>query len=258
MNFQMISIKALFILLLTLEPGLANTAVQGTVQSSNHRSGLASPLIAQVFFKPPPGEPRTDRGAGSRDNRQCPQDTATTTQATEKPTFTALVPSNNDNLTWSARPTFWVYVPKTSARQVVLSIKQGNQFHSQRFLPITGESGIIGISASEDSAPLDVGKSYQWAIVLVCGDRPSPNDPVVTAWVRREQPTESPTESLSSQTAVQQAARYSERGVWYDALTTLAEAKRSQPNNPEFAKTWTDFLSQSTVGLSAIATESVR
>jgi hypothetical protein len=265
MNFQVISIKALFMLLLTLEPGLANTAVPGTVQSSNRRSDRTSPLIAQIFFKPPPGEPRTDRGAGSRDNRQCPQDAttdatadATTTQAAGKPTFTALVPSNDDNLTWSARPTFWVYVPKTSARQVVLSIKQGNQFHSQRFLPITGESGIIGIRAA-DATPLDVGKSYQWAIVLVCGDRPNPNDPVVTGWVRREQPMESlSSQSLSSQTALQQAARYSERGVWYDALTTLAEAKRSQPNNPEFAKTWTDFLSQSAVGLGAIATEPLR
>lgn len=218
----------------------------------------AVPGIAQpILFKPPPedGTPSTTRGAGSRDNRRCAQDSSAISlnQASEKLSLTALVPGDHSGLTRSARPTFWVYVPQTSARQIVLSIRQGNQPHAQRFVPITGQAGVIGIQATEDSPPLEVGKTYQWAIVLVCGDRPSPNDPTVTALIRREQSTE----PINSN-ALQQASRYGEQGIWYDALTTLAEAKRSQPNNAELDKTWTSFLTQPSVGLGAIATEPLR
>lgn len=228
-----------------IEPGLAQATRQKIAQSPD-------PVI---LFSPPPedGSPTTTRGAGSRDNQQCSQDTSTT-QPTREPSLTALVPSDRYGLTWSARPTFWVYVPKTSARQIVLSIKQNNQFYSQRFISITGAPGIIGIQTAEDSPPLEVGRTYQWAIVLVCGDRPSPNDPVVSAWVRREQSTT----QLRSQSALQQAADYGKRGIWYDAITALAEAKRSQPNNSALNQTWTNFLMQSSVGLNAIATEPLR
>lgn len=246
MNLQAVLSLAIALFLAGIEPRLAQSTDQKTAPSPK-------PVI---LFNPPPedGTPSTTRGAGSRDNQQCPQDSSPTSQATRKPSLTALVPSDRYGLTWSARPTFWVYVPQTSAQQIVLSIKAGNQFHSQRFLPITETSGIIGIQAAEDAPPLEVGKTYQWAIVLVCGDRPSPNDPVVSAWVRRQQPTA----QLNSQPVLQQAANYSDRGVWYDALTTLAQAKRSQPNDSALSETWTSFLMQPSVELDAIATEPLR
>jgi hypothetical protein len=134
-------------------------------------------------------------------------------------------------------------------------MEEGSQQHSQRFLPITGESGIIGVQVAENSPPLEVGKSYQWVIVLVCGDRPSPNDPVVTAWVHRALPSPS---IGNQQTDVERAAHYGEQGIWYDALTTLAVARRSQLDNPALAKIWADFLAQPSVNLGAIAAESLR
>ncbi len=241
-----LSFSAIAFLLAGIKPGFA--------QFTSHNPGqFPNPVI---LFTPPPqeGAPGATRGAGSRDNQQCSQDSSSTSQATGKPSLTALVPSDHIGLTWSERPTFWVYVPQTSAQQVVLSIKQGNQFHSQRFVPLTGKPGIMGIQSAEDSPPLEIGKTYQWAIVLVCGDRPSPNDPVVSAWVRREQPTQ----QLNLQTALQRAAKYSEHGVWYDALTTLAEAKRSQPNDSALSETWMSFLMQPTVRMNAIAAEPLR
>lgn len=241
-----VSLLAIAFFFTAIEPGLAQITNQKNSQSFN-------PVI---LFTPPPddGTPSTTRGAGSRDNQQCSQDSSSTLQAIGKPSLTALVPSDHSGLTWSARPTFWVYVPQTSARQMVLSIKEGNQFHSQRFVSITGAPGVLGIQPAEDAPALEVGKTYQWAIVLVCGDRPSPNDPVVSALVRRKQPTT----SLNSQTALQQAATYGKQGIWYDAITALAVAKRSQPNDSALNQTWANFLMQPSVGLSAIATEPVR
>ena len=60
-----------------------------------------------------------------------------------------------------------------------MSIRQeDNTPHWQQSVDLTGEAGIMGIQLAEAAPALETGKNYQWAIVLVCGDRPSPNDPV--------------------------------------------------------------------------------
>lgn len=248
----LMSISALVLLLANANSTFSQTVGEDTNQ-------VPQPYIAEdlhpepkVLFKPTgTGEPPTTRGAGSRNDRACSQD-----NITQPLTLTALVPSDNFGLTWSERPTLWVYLPKTSARQIVLSIREDNsRSHSQRFLSITGEAGILGIQLDQNAPVLAVGKSYQWAVVLVCGDRPSPNDPFVTAWIQRVVPG---AVFSQQQSTVERAARYGEQGVWYDALSALVEARRSHPNDSTLTKIWTDFLAQPNVGLEAIANEPLR
>jgi hypothetical protein len=217
----------------------------------------AEPTLAQpsasttVSFTPPPDDNQPDRtaGAGSRGG-QCTQEATVPTANT--PPFMALVPTANRGLTLAEHPTFFVHLPATSARQAVLSIREdGTKPHSQTSFPIPGTSGIISLKPSDNSPPLEVGKTYQWAVVLLCGERPNPNDPAVAAWVRRvalPQPTK-------QKTALQQAAWYGQNGIWYDALASLAEARRSQSNNKVTA-IWTDFLKSA--GMDAIATEPIQ
>lgn len=252
------SLQPLFMLMSTFllsTPAIAPSApvfAQGSVQVPRHNATEDHSPISQVLFKPSGGgKPPTTRGAGSRSDRRCPQDITT-----QSISLTALVPPNQSGLTWVEHPTVWVYLPKTSARQIVLSVKaEGAQQHSQRFLSITGEPAILGIPFDHNAPPLEVGKSYQWAVVLVCGDRPSPNDPFVTAWVQRVIPSKPFSEQPS---ALDRVVQYGAQGVWYDALTTLAEMRRSRPTDPTLAKLWTDFLTQPSVGLGAIAKEPLR
>jgi len=166
-----------------------------------------------------------------------------------------LVPSDsNYGLTIAEHPTFLVYLPQTSAKQVVLSfIEEDNQLHSQTFIPLKGEPGIVSIKSANNSPPLEVGKTYKWALVLVCGEKASPNDPVVTSWVRRV-----PLPQLQShqQTSLEQADTYSEQGIWYDPVLALAQTKNTQPDNQNIAGIWNDFLKSA--GLEAIATQPLR
>lgn len=259
MNVQPLYLSISFLLTTgTAFSSVAHSATQKVAQGLTQNSNTVTNASIQVLFKPSGGgKPPTTRGAGSRNDRLCPQDIALNPDAlSSKPQpLTALVPSNQLGLTWAERPTIWVYLPKTSARQIVLSIKAAGSQHSQRFLPITGAAGIVGIPVAETAPPLEVGKSYQWAVVLICGDRPSPNDPFVTAWVQRVLPD---TVWSDRQSALERAARYGERGIWYDALTTLAAVRRSQPNNAAFTKIWTNFLAQPSVGLGAISEAPLR
>jgi hypothetical protein len=210
--------------------------------------------ITRVIFRPPLSNKRPDRttGAGTRDSRRCQRSTPSTT-GNNLPLM-ALVPMQQSGgsalsggLTLSERPTFWVYLPENSAKQVVLNIQeqeetlQGNQIkptfkpHSQTFFTTNGASGLMSLTPSKTSPPLKVGKTYIWAMVLVC-EKVHPDNPVVTAWVHRVVPLG----TLKPGTTLAQATWYGEQGLWYDALTTLAQAKSI--NTPDLPQVWDDFL----------------
>lgn len=252
-NQKLLNLIAVGLLLVGGESAIA--------QSTGNSSDAKKDSITQVLFKPPADDKKPDNtsGAGSRHDWQCPQDSgshATTDTPSNKPSLMALVPITNYGLTLAERPTFWVYLPKTSAKQVVLSLREeGTRHHSQTFLPITGEPGAIGIKLSDNSPPLEVNKNYQWAVVLVCGEKPGPNDPAIASWVRRIAAPEPHNSNLYQKTALEQAYWYGKQGIWYDAVTALAQERRSQPANKALAGIWANFLKQA--GLKAIPTETL-
>ncbi len=238
------------LLLNLLSLGLLLIGSQSTIaQSVSNSSTRLDEVITQVSFKPPADDQKPDRtaGAGSRQDWRCPQDSTLETIA-DTP-LTALVPANNYGLTLAERPTFMVYLPKTSAKQVVLSIREnGTQHHSQTTFPITATPGIVSL---QSATPLAVGKNYQWAMVLVCGQRPGPNDPAVAAFVRRVAPPASMNGEVKPKTALAQAVWSGEHGIWYDTLASLAEARQREPNKKALEFIWVDFLDSA--GLNAIA-----
>ncbi|WP_013324737.1 DUF928 domain-containing protein [Gloeothece verrucosa] len=235
-----------------------------TQQSSTNRIDHQPTInpITQVSFTPPPKEGKPDKttGAGSRQDGQCPQDlTQFTTPDTSssKLSLAALVPNSNYGLTGAERPTFLVYLPKTSAKQIVLSIKEeGIKHYSQTFLPITQSAGIIKIKPSDDTPPLQVNKNYQWAVVLVCGERPGPNDPMIASWVRRVDLPNSTSQQLAEKTPLMQAAWYGNQGIWYDSLVALAQARQVQSHQYSMTQIWANFLTS--VGLESFSNEKLQ
>lgn len=200
-----------------------------------------------VLFQPPPEDeqPEQTEGAASRQASKCDlADLESTAVSTERPNLTALVPQSNHGLTVAERPQFWVYIPETSAQKAFLSIRQeDNTPYWQQSVELTGRGGIMGIQLAENAPALEVGKNYQWAVILVCGDRPNPNDPAIVSWVKRiETCPATPTRSL------EQAATYAQQGVWYDALNILI-AERSPSSSWQNA--WLKYLQSG--GLNKIA-----
>lgn len=246
-NQRLLNLMTVGLLLLGTAPTIA--------QSTTNPSATTDRIFTRVLFKPPPNDkkPGKTEAAGSRNGGQCPQD-ATPANSPHSPStlssMMALVPSTNFGLTMAKRPILSIYLPETSAKQLVLSIREeGTTHHSQTFVPITGASSIISLQPNPDSPPLELGKNYQWAVVLVCGERPSPNDPAIASWIRRV----ALSEPTNQGTALEQAAWYGEQGIWYDALNSLVEVRRSQPQNQDLIDIWAEFLESG--GLKAVAAE---
>ncbi len=249
-NQRLLNLMVVGLLVLVITPSFA--------QSTANSSARSERKLNRVLFKPPSDDkkPKQTAEAGSRHGVQCLQDitSATVTNfSSSQNSLVPLVPASNFGLTIAEKPKLSIYLPESSARQVVLSIREeGTIHHSKSFIPITGASGIVSLQPNQDSPPLEVGKTYKWSVVLVCGKKPTPNDPARDVWVRR---VESP-EPINKGSALEQAAWYGEQGIWYDALSSLIQARQSQPQNQDLKDIWADFLESG--GLKAIANEPVQ
>ncbi len=262
-NQRLLNLMTIGLLLLGTAPTIA--------QSTANPSAKTDRILTRVLFKPPQDDKKPERtqAAGSRHNGKCIQD-RTSGNSTNSPStqgnLMPIVPSVpvpsvsephtiNFGLTIAERPVFWIYLPENSATQIMLSIREVSEedtkHHSQTFIPITNVTGVMSIQTDENSPPLEVGKTYQWAVVLVCGKKPSPNDPAIVSWVRRI----TPSETINHESTLEQAAWYGEQGIWYDALNSLIQTMRSQSNNPELIDIWAEFLNSG--GIKDISTEPV-
>ena len=216
-------------------------------------SAKATRPVSSVLFVPPvtDQQPKQTVGAGSRHGDYCqpssPQLIEHRAQRDSRPPFMALMPFANAGLTLSARPTFWVYVPPTTAKHLILSLRQqGLKQRMQTSFEIS--AGVMGLTLPNKSTALEVGKTYEWAAVLICGDQPSPNDPIIVSSISRVA-----TGMPSVTSPLERAAVYGRNGIWFDALAELAQARRLQPDSTEPTMAWANFLRSA--GLEIVASE---
>lgn len=205
-----------------------------------------------VKFQPPSGRRVGDsRGGATRPTAvKCSQDAA------YRPSMTPLLPDSKQGLTNMRHPTFWVYVPPTSAPQIHFTLKdENNRGIYQSLIPITKTGEIISINLPEDGPPLDVGKTYQWSVALLC--QPTQTDiPIVGGKIELVEPDSVLRTQLEQKTALEQAASYGQAGIWYDMVNNLAQLRKTQPNNSTITTNWIQLLNS--VGLEDIATKPVQ
>ncbi|OAB60797.1 hypothetical protein AY599_02810 [Leptolyngbya valderiana BDU 20041] len=236
-----------------------------------------------VHFEPPPEEPAApgeSGGGGSRyrwefepPDEDAPEESgsgasrsenefAVSSQDSESQlvSLTPLVPETHYGRTVAARPSFFVYVPETVARQMFFSLHEYvatdnetvDRFpHYQGVLSISGCEGIVQLTLPSEARELELGKNYQWYVAVVTSDRLRPDSPSTSGWVRRV-PQSPDWESLASkENSLDLAATYGRSGIWYDALEVLAALRQARPHSNVLATEWRDLLAQ--VGLEAIA-----
>jgi Domain of Unknown Function (DUF928) len=206
-----------------------------------------TPSLAQITFNPPKEKaPKNSSGGASRDASTCGSDMAATTKASVTP----LLPKNNIGLTIAEHPTVLVYIPETNAKKALFSLQdeQTKQYY-QTTLPLPKKQGVMEVKIPNSVAALKTGKNYQWSLVIICTEELEPDSPWISGWIRRVEANS----SLNNQPTLKLVSQLAQMGIWYDSLSTLAQLKRSQPNNPTVATSWQELLNS--VELNAIANE---
>lgn len=205
-----------------------------------------------VTFSTPKGSSGTPRqettGGATRNNGAC-----LSSAIASKETVTALIPHSRLGLTVSERPTFFVYVPKTTAKEATFSLQDAERnliYRTKVALRETG--GVIRITVPETVKALQLDNDYRWVVEIHCLADLDPDNPFAEGWVRRTSIDANLAGKLeTAKTPLERAIAYSQEGIWYEALVNMADAVRSQPQDSTLIQSWEELLTS--VGLQAIA-----
>lgn len=208
-------------------------------------------------FEQPPPDQGTPRGTKPGGSRGCPL-------AVQK-SLTALVPVTKEadsvelrwGLTTKEHPTFWFYVPYElkSIHSAKFSLRnQAKQTVYETPVTLTGTPGVISVSLPPTAPPLEINKWYQSYLFIDISC--APNAPLekdsAQGWVKREALTPALKSELDQATTpLQRAIAYAKYGIWYEALTALADLRRTDSKDDD----WTKLLQS--VGLDVIASEPI-
>ena len=197
--------------------------------------------------------PQTDRGTrnsyGGGTRGDCFSDG-------QKP-LTSLTPKTNNKqeLTLASHPTIFIYVPENTAIAGEFILKDSTQKKVyEDIVSLPNSQGIIDIKIPTDQPELKVGKNYNWTFSLIC-ETPIP-EAVVEGSIQRVNPSADLTIKLQETPDSDRWLIYSEAGIWYEALVTLAEQIRSNPNDVKLTSEWQKLLNS--VGLNEVATEPLK
>lgn len=189
---------------------------------------------------PPPTNPGSSAAGGRRDPAACPQDAVAPTPS---PLLTALSPTTQAGLTLAERPTFLVYVPKTSAENAEFSLRtRSGQGVYRTTIALTNAPGIISITLPAQATPLEMGKDYTWMFAVICNTADRLEDRFVMGTVQRIQLDPTRLHQIEQTPARQRIELYQQAGVWYDALALLLQLKRSQPDDLTLNTAWHELL----------------
>lgn len=209
-----------------------------------------NPVAAVTFVAPEEvnGAPSTETtGGATRNGGEC--SAASSSQKTAR----ALLPDGHPGLTIDERPTFFVYVPPSRAKEASFSLQDPEQneiYGTKLSLPATG--GVISVQLPSTVSALDVGANYTWFVEINCFGEYDPDNPVLQGGVHRTQVNQTLASKLSTTSTYHERAEvYAQSGIWYESLTNLAAALKAQPEDATRRSSWDELLTS--VGLADYA-----
>jgi hypothetical protein len=162
-------------------------------------------------------------------------------------------------LTTSEHPTIWFALsePGNEIKEVVFMLRDESKktnkvVYQTTIQPKSG--GIIGISMPNANSGITLNSAYKWVVKLNTScSMPKPIQ--AEGWIQRISLSDELTSQIQQATGHSKVALYDENGLWYDAVTTLAELRRSNPNNSQLINDWISLLEEA--GLKDIASQPI-
>lgn len=212
----------------------------------------SEPLMASALeFKPPKrGIPGRREGGGTRDG-VLGADPCTSTSA---PQFSALMPPTNFGLTTSEFPRFFWSTPRTKARFAEFTLYEASEGADKKMVDralvyrgtfrISGEAGIASFMLPRNAGipGLATGSDYHWSIAVICNPQDRKQDSKVEGWVQRIAPDAALASQLAQSTPSNRPKLYASNGIWFDALSTLADLRYAKTLDAALAEDWSNLL----------------
>jgi hypothetical protein len=186
------------------------------------------------------GAPVTTGGGGTRG----PGSSCLKTENGEL-SLNALTPNfSNVATTASANPTFYYYLPETSANLaefVITDLNQATVYQTTVKLP--AQSGIMKIKAVP-KVPLSADQYYQWSLKIICDSQHRDKDLILEGVLEYQNLDKT---ALSSDDPMKKAQFYANQGIWLETLDSVAQIRATSPTD------WTELLQS--VGLESLSSQ---
>ena len=193
-----------------------------------------APIARGDAFDPPPGQgaPKGTSGGGSRPI------VPSCLPSESKATPILLAPKRYLGLTTRSHPTFWVYLPTTTAKTIEFSLfDRTRKGIYQVSLPTPSSAGLLAIPLPKTEPGLSNDRSYHWTVALVCNPKRRTEDWVMGGWIQRQTPNDRLQQALKRDSKeIHQAKSYLQANFWYDAFTILLELSPANKDSVEFKK----------------------
>lgn len=162
------------------------------------------------------------------------------------PIVKPLLPLTNIGLTLAASPKIFVYLSQTTASKAEFFLidPTNEDILYEATFSLPSQSGIISFNIPEDanSPKLTVGKKYRWYFVIVRDRDDRSADIIAEGSIQRVELNSTVASQLKKAPPEDHPAIYAAAGIWFETLASLAELRRSYPNDPGLAAAWKNLL----------------
>ena len=192
------------------------------------------------------GLPNNRQAGGSR-NSSC---------IAQNDNFTVLIPNKTINSTASIAPKIFFYVPKTQEQKTIEFVLRDHQdkLIHEAFLKTDGQAGIMNVEIPQDISK-SLGQSnsnYKWYLSMICHSQNRSRDLVLEGNIGYVELDNSIKQKIENSSPAEQADLYQKQGIWYDALSVVAE-ETHQMSNSDSTKKWVQMLED--IGLAQLSTQ---
>lgn len=156
--------------------------------------------------------------------------------------------------TISANPSFFVYLPQTSAEKAefILQDAQTQKAIYQKTVGLTQSGGVVQVKLpQENGLALALDRQYQWSFTLLCDPDDASSNLFVEGVVQRVQPSSEFVRQLAAAEPIDQLPLYAANGYWFEALDGLAQMRQQKPKDSGLLQDWTDLLTAAKLDMMA-------
>ncbi|MEH2237788.1 DUF928 domain-containing protein [Nostoc sp.] len=252
-------------LLVSLTPVLAKPTL-GSLLSDAYgglrlRSDPKTTLAQATTFSQPPLPPGPPPGGRVRGGAK----RGTTCKLT-KLDLTALMPfteeTNSVTNVWGQttveRPSWFFYVPYTKDLpyevEFVLQDHDSNEIY-QKAIALPDKPGVIRVSLPTTAPALALNKQYHWFFTINCDQQKNSPPTFVQGVIQRVELNPAVVKELQTTEPLKRYAIYAQNGIWYEALTILAQLRQKNPKDAALQAEWRNLLSS--IRLNDIAAEPI-
>ncbi|MBN4005270.1 DUF928 domain-containing protein [Nostoc sp. LPT] len=248
MNSNLQPIKLFLVVAFSCTNLLVNLIPVLAKPTPNRSNTKTNPAQTTTFTQPPipPGSPPGGRvrGGAKRGEPACP---------TSKIDLTALVPftqeANSVINVWGQttveHPSWFFYVPYTKDSpytvEFVLQDPDANEVY-KKAIALSDKPGVIRVSLPNTAPGLAVDKQYRWFFTINCDKQKNSPPSFVEGVIKRVNLSQPTLKEIETAEPIKRYAIYAQNGIWYEALTTLAELRQKNPQDAALKAEWRNLL----------------